>query len=282
MAESSTVLITGASGMLGRSLLARPAATGYRVRAMSHRAGAARPAAGRSPGTEWVVADLATGDGVEAAVAGIDTIIHAASDPRGDARRTDVEGTERLLAAAEAGGVRHVVYVSIVGIDRVPYPYYRRKLETEDRIRSATVPWTILRGTQFHGFMDRLFRRFARYPVAFVPKSWLGQPVHVDEFADALWDCVVAGPGRRAPDVAGPEVLRYGDMMRAWLAAQRMRKPVLNLPIWGSMAAAFRSGGVTAPGRAVGRTTWRQWLAMRYGGDVAARGHALDSVASSA
>jgi uncharacterized protein YbjT (DUF2867 family) len=272
--EPPTVLVTGASGMLGRSLLARPAAASYRVRAVSRRPN-------RSPGAEWVVADFVTGEGIDAAVDGVDVVIHAATDPRGDARRTDVEGTERLLAAAERAGVRHVVYVSIVGIDRVPYPYYRRKLETEDRIRSAPMSWTILRGTQFHDLIDGLFRRFTRYPVGFAPKSWLGQPVHVDEFADALWECVVAGPRRRAPDVAGPEVLRYGDMMRAWLAARRIRKPVLDLPLWGRMAAAFRSGGATAPGCAVGRVTWGQWLELKYGG-AAARGDALDSVARSA
>jgi uncharacterized protein YbjT (DUF2867 family) len=279
--ESPTVLVTGASGLLGRSLLARPAAARYQVRAMSRRA-PARPGGGAATGVQWVVADLATGDGVESAVAGVDTVIHAATDPRGDARRTDVEGTERLLAAAQRASVRHVVYVSIVGIDRVPYAYYRRKLETEDRIRSAPVPWTILRGTQFHDLIDFLFRRFARYPVAFLPTSWLSQPVHVDEFADALWDCVAAGPSRRAPDFAGPEVLRFGDMMRAWLAAQHMRKPMVNLPIWGSMARAFRTGGATAPGRAVGRVAWRQWLAMRYGPAAAAPGKSLDSVAKSA
>jgi uncharacterized protein YbjT (DUF2867 family) len=254
-----TVLITGASGLLGRSLLSRPAASAHKVRAMSR-----RPAA-RIAG-EWVSADLASGTGLDAAVAGVDTIIHAASDPRGDTRQTDVAGTELLLAAARRAGVRHVIYVSIVGIDRVPYPYYRHKLAAEDRIRSSPVPWTILRGTQFHDFMDFQFRRMTRFPVALVPKSWLGQPVHVDEFADALWECVVAGPSRRAPDVAGPELLRYGDMMRVWLAAQRRRKLVVNLPLRGRMAAAFRSGGATAPDHAVGRLTWEAWVRAKYGG----------------
>jgi uncharacterized protein YbjT (DUF2867 family) len=253
------VLITGASGLLGRSLLARPAALAYRVRATSRRAST------RTDG-EWVVADLATGAGLEAAVAGVDTIIHAASDPRGDARRTDVEGTELLLAAARDAGVRHIVYVSIVGIDCVPYPYYRVKLAAEDSIRSGSVPWTIVRGTQFHDFMDLLFRRMTRFPIGLVPKSWLGQPVHVDEFADSLWDCVAAGPSRRAPDVAGPEVLRYGDMVRVWLRAQGRRQLVLNLPLLGRTAAAFRGGGATEPRRAVGRLTWGEWLRPRYAG----------------
>ncbi|MFN2564619.1 MAG: SDR family oxidoreductase [Gemmatimonadaceae bacterium] len=275
MTERMTMLITGASGLLGRSLLGRPDAAGHLVRAMSRR-GAPRSAAGQAPNIEWVVADLATGAGLDAAVEGANVVIHAASDPRGDARRTDVIGTELLLAAAERAGVRHVVYVSIVGIDRVPYPYYRLKLAAEDRIRSARVPWTILRGTQFHDLMDVQFRRLARFPVVLLPKSWLGQPVHVDEFADALWACVTAGPSRRAPDVAGPEVLRYGDMMRVWLTAQRRRKLVLNLPLPGRTAGAFRRGGATAPGRAVGRLTWGAWVRAKYASATSQQQSALD------
>jgi uncharacterized protein YbjT (DUF2867 family) len=255
----SAVLITGASGLLGLSLLARPSAAGYHVRATSRRARAG------ASSVDWVLADLSTGQGLDAALSGVDTIIHAASDPRGDPQRVDVAGTELLLAAAHRAGAHHVVYVSIVGVDRVPYSYYRHKLHAEDVVRSGGVPWTILRGTQFHDLMDLRFRRFTRYPIGFLPKSWLGQPVHVDEFADALWRCVAEGPSRRAPDVAGPEVLRYGDMMRAWLAAQGRRKLVLNLPMTGRMAAAFRRGDATAPDRAVGRLTWSAWLKRRYG-----------------
>jgi uncharacterized protein YbjT (DUF2867 family) len=236
----------------------RPAASEYHVRAMSRRASG-------SGGGQWVSADLDTGKGLDTALAGVNTVIHAATDPHGDPRRTDIAGTELLLAAANGAGVRHIVYVSIVGIDRVPYPYYRHKLHAEDVVRSGSVPWTILRGTQFHDFMDFLFRRFTRFPIGGLPKSWLGQPVHVDEFADALWDCVAAGPSRRAPDVAGPEVLRYGDMMRAWLAAQGRRKLVLNLPVPGRTGEAFRTGGATAPDRAVGRLTWGAWVRAKYG-----------------
>jgi uncharacterized protein YbjT (DUF2867 family) len=259
---SSTVLITGASGLLGRRLLARSAASAYRLRGMSRRG----PAGSTDvlPGVDWLSADLATGDGMDEAVAGVDTIIHAASSPRADTRRIDVEGTRRLLATARRAGVRHVVYVSIVGIDRVPYRYYGLKLAAEEVVRAAGVPWTILRGTQFHDFMDSVFRQFARLPVGLLPKSWLGQPVHVDEFADTLWGCVAAGASGRAPDVAGPEVLRYGDMMRAWLAARGVRKPVLDLPLAGRMAAAFRRGDATAPQRAVGRLTWGEWVRARY------------------
>ena len=251
------VLVTGASGVLGRSLAGRAAAGGYVVR------GTGRGATG--PGDEWTRCNLASGEGVDAAVQDVHTIVHAASSPRGDTQRTDVQGTMRLLEAARRAGVRHVVYVSIVGIDRVPFAYYRHKLAAEREMQAGRVPWTILRGTQFHDFVDAMFAAMMKLPVGFVPGDFQSQPVHVDEFADALWECVAAGPMKRAPDVAGPQLLRFRAMVRSWKAARGIRKPVIHLPLPGVLAAALRRGDGTAPEHAVGRMTWEEWLRERYG-----------------
>jgi uncharacterized protein YbjT (DUF2867 family) len=69
--------------------------------------------------------------------------VHAASDPR-RAAEVDVEGTRRLVAAAAARSVAHLLYISIVGVDRIPHPLYRRKLAAEEIIAAGRVPWTIL------------------------------------------------------------------------------------------------------------------------------------------
>lgn len=188
----------------------------------------------------------------------------AASDPRGDTRRTDVDGTARLIAAAHRAGVVHLIYVSIVGIDRIPVAYYRHKLAAEAIVQGSAVPWTIVRGTQFHDLMDVLCGRMARFPVALVPAGFRSQPIHVAEFADAVWRCVADGPRGRSPDVAGPEILTFPEMVRSWMSAQGMHKPMLRLPIPGRAAAALRRGEGTAPAGAVGRVTWTAWLRERY------------------
>jgi uncharacterized protein YbjT (DUF2867 family) len=81
----------------------------------------------------------------------VDAIVHCASDPS-KARQTEIGGTENLLLAARAD-VPHVVYVSIVGVDRNPISYYQAKLAAERVIESSLLPWTILRATQFHEFL---------------------------------------------------------------------------------------------------------------------------------
>ncbi|CAA9298272.1 MAG: hypothetical protein AVDCRST_MAG68-194 [uncultured Gemmatimonadetes bacterium] len=258
--RSKRVLVTGASGVLGRSLLGRPAAAGYAVR------GTGRSGPPQGAGVEWARSDLATGEGLEAAVREVDTIIHAASSPRADTERIDVQGTMRLLEAARRAGVRHFLYVSIVGIDRVPFAYYRHKLAAERQVEAGRVPWTILRGTQFHDLVDGLFAGMMKLPVGFLPRDFRSQPVHVDDFADALWECVAAPPARHAPEVGGPEVLRFGEMIHSWMAAHGVKKPVLHLPLPGALATALRQGRATTPGRAVGTVTWKEWLHARYGG----------------
>ena len=148
------VLVTGGTGTLGSHVVDRLHAAGREVRVFS-----------RSGGNGRVRGDLATGDGLEAAVQGVETIVHCASSPA-RTRQVDVGGTHRLLRAAYRAGISHVLFISIVGVDRNPYyPYYRMKLETERIIERSPMPWTILRATQFHGFVLALISTLDRLPV---------------------------------------------------------------------------------------------------------------------
>src|SRR5512140_1838604 len=118
------VLITGAAGSLGRHLVSQARDAGYTVRGSGRRE---RPP--ELPGdVEWAQADLGTGQGVAQSLAGADVILHAASNAREDPQAIDVEGTRRMLQLARDARVSHVVYISIVGIDRIPTPYYQAKL----------------------------------------------------------------------------------------------------------------------------------------------------------
>ena len=107
--DQREILVTGGMGSLGRRVVDRLRAAGREVRVLSH--------SGR-PGT--VRGDLSTGENLEAAVRGVSAIVHCATNPV-KARETDVGGTELLLQEAALAGVSHVVFISIVGVDRNPY-----------------------------------------------------------------------------------------------------------------------------------------------------------------
>ncbi len=261
----SLTLITGGTGVLGSELAPRFAVAGYDVRIMSR-----RPA---PEGTtyQWAQADLATGAGLAEAVAGADLIVHCATN-NVRTKGTDVRGTQRLLEHARAAGTANLFYISIVGIDRIPFPYYKHKLTTEKLIEESGVPYSILRATQFHALLDRFLSMLVRLPFVFVPKDFKFQLIDAGEVAERMVQQAAAGPTGRLPDLGGPELLRFGDIARTWLQARRKRALLLPLPLFGRIAAGFRNGYNCAPDHADGKITWGEWLERKYGNPGSGRG----------
>ncbi|SCG55633.1 SDR family oxidoreductase [Micromonospora humi] len=257
------VLVTGATGRLGRVAVPRLRDEGFSLRAVSRRPGAG---GGDGDGVEWMAADLATGAGLAEAVAGTDAVLHLASSPNRRTHEIDVLGTRRLTVAAGHAGVRHLVYVSIVGVDRVPLGYYRHKLAAEQVVAAGPVPWSVLRATQFPGFLAELLAGASRLGPVLGDPAVLAQPVDPGEVADRLAMLLRAGPSHRVADFGGPEVLRFDEAARSWLAARRSRRPLLPVRIPGRLGRELRAGALTTTATPTGTRTWADHLAHTYGG----------------
>ncbi len=255
-----TVLVTGGTGVLGRELVPRLAAAGHTVRIMSR---GPRPA-GADEALQWAQADLETGQGLADAITGAEVIVHAASSPRRRTWQADVEGTRRLLAAADGAGTGRLFYISIVGVDRIPFGYYKAKLAAEKLIEESGVPWSVLRATQFHSLIDMFLRMLIRLPVGLLPGDFQFQPIDAGEVAERMVQHLAGGAAGRLPDIGGPQVRSFGDLAGAWLKARGKRALVLPLPLPGRAASGFRRGYNCTPGHADGRITWEEWLAQRY------------------
>ncbi|UOY02730.1 SDR family oxidoreductase [Blastococcus sp. PRF04-17] len=183
------VLVTGGTGRLGQHLLGPLQAAGHTVRQMSRR--------GTGPG--GVRGDLATGRDLGTALAGAEVVVHAATGyPGGDPWEVDVAGTRRVVQAADRERLRHLVYVSIVGVDRIPFGYYRAKFAAEQVLLASGLPVTLLRVTQFHDLVDFLLDSARKGPVLPVPMGWRVQPVDAGEVAAHVVE-VVSGPPAAAP-----------------------------------------------------------------------------------
>ncbi|GAA0540830.1 epimerase [Saccharopolyspora subtropica] len=249
-----TILVTGGTGTLGRVVVQRLLDAGREVRVLSRRP---RPASHLPH--EWVTGDLRTGAGTDAAVSGVDTIVHCATT----LGRKDVVVTRRLAEAALRHGTPHLVYISIAGIEQVPLPYYRSKLEAERVVVDSGLPWTILRTTQFHDLVAKMteVQRFS--PVIAVLAGVSFQPIDVREVADRLAELALGAPAGRVPDMGGPEIRSHRDLARAVLRATGRRRLLLPLRLPGATFAGYRSGGHLIPGRAVGRITFDEFLAGR-------------------
>lgn len=243
----TTILVTGGTGTLGRLVSARLRADGHEVRVLSRHA------------PDHPVDLREGGAALDAAMAGVDTVVHCASSPRGG----DERAAAHLIAAARRAGARHLVYISIVGVDRVPYRYYRTKLAVEKLVEQSGLGWTVLRATQFHDLLVQAFQALAKVPVMLLPAGVSDQPVEVAEVADRLAELAVGEPAGRVDDMAGPEVRTVESLARAFLTASGRRCAVLNLRLWGAAYRSFRAGDHLASERAVGKGTFEDYLATR-------------------
>ncbi|MFF2572129.1 SDR family oxidoreductase [Streptomyces sp. NPDC058084] len=248
----TTILVTGGTGTLGRLVTERLRAAGHEVRVLSRHA------------QPYAVDLREGGPGLDAALDGVDTVVHCASTPRGG----DEQAARHLVGAARRAGVRHLVYISIVGVDQVPFGYYTTKLAVERIVEESGLGWTILRATQFHDLVLQVLEYAAKLPVMPLPAGVSDQPIDVGEVADRLCALAVGDPAGRVADMGGPEVRAFPDLARAYLRASGRRRGLLNVPLAGKAYRAFRAGGHLAPERADGRITFEQYLSTRPGARV--------------
>jgi len=257
---TSPILVTGGTGSLGRHVVPLLRAAGRDVRILSR--------SDREPadGIEYAVGDLATGEGVEAAVAGVETVVHCAGSAKGD----DEKARHLVRAAAAAGAKPHLVYISVVGADRIPvvsgvdrtmFGYFAAKRAAELVVAESGLPWTTLRATQFHDLTLATVKAMAKLPVVPVPAGFRVQTVDTGEVAARLVELALGGPAGLVPDLGGPRVYGMNELVCSYLAAAGKHRLLMPLRLPGKAARAYRDGANLTPDCAVGRRTWEEFLA---------------------
>jgi uncharacterized protein YbjT (DUF2867 family) len=254
-------LVTGGTGTLGRLVVPRLQAAGVDVRVLSRHSQEA------TTGIDFMTGDLAAGQGIEAAVAETGIILHLAGRMKGNE-----DETRRLVEAASHAGTQHLIYISVVGADRIPiisgidramFGYYGSKLAAEQVVARSGLRWTTLRATQFHESMVKLVEQMAKMPVVPVPAGWRFQPIDAGEVADRLVELALGAPSGQVPDIAGPHVYEMAELVRTYLHANGKHRLILPVRLPGQANRVFRAGANLAPNRAVGRRTWEDVLAGR-------------------
>src|SRR5215203_2519902 len=200
-AMTSPILVTGGTGTLGRLVVRRLRDAGCDLRVLSRRSHKS------GDGIEFMTGDLATGEGVEAAVDGIETIVHLAGSAKGEEDKA-----RNLVQAASRAAAPHLVYISVVGAERIPvvsgvdramFGYFASKRAAEKVIEDSGLPWTTLRATQFHDLMLMVAQALAKLPVVPVPAGFRVQPVDADEVAARLVELTLGEPAGLVPDMGG-------------------------------------------------------------------------------
>ncbi|CAM3230750.1 NAD(P)H-binding protein [Prescottella defluvii] len=251
-------LVAGGTGVAGRSVVAELLRRGEPVRVLSRRGGTA------GNGLEHATADLISGEGLAAALDGVDVVIDTTDGKTRGTRAVLTTGAANLLAAAREAGVSRAVLLSIVNVDRGAFAYYRAKTRQERLYADAPLPTQVVRATQFHEFVPMICAPASK--VGLIP-AFTGtrfQPIDTTDVARALVDA--AGTAAVSDDpttVGGPEILTMREMALAWKAATGARGRVTTLPLPGSMGTFWRNGSNLVPDNHFGTVTFDRWLAAQ-------------------
>ncbi|NNC12224.1 NAD(P)H-binding protein [Planctomonas sp. JC2975] len=262
------VLVTGGAGTLGTMVVDRLRDRGRTVRVVSRRG------SGPRDDVEYVAGDLETGSGVADAVAGVDTIIHCAGSQKGDG-----EKARRLVEAARAAGIRHLVYISVAGADRIPvhsktdhamFEYFAQKREGELVIEKSGIPFTTLRATQFFELVLPVAESVAKLPVVPLPKKLRVQPIAANEVAGRLVALAEGAPAGYVPELGGPRVYTSHELVREYLRSEGRHRLIMSVGLPGGAAKAVLHDAIISKGAERGTATWEEFLAHRRAAAVGA------------
>jgi uncharacterized protein YbjT (DUF2867 family) len=262
------ILVTGGTGTLGQLVVQGLRDKDCKLRILSRQSHQSAP---DEEGIEYVKGDLSTGEGIEAAMEGVEIIVHCAGSSKGD----EVKASNLVRAATRAGSNgRHLVYISVVGADQIPmvsgldramFGYFASKLAAERIIAESGLPWTTLRATQFHELLLLVAQQLVKLPLIPVPAGFKFQPIAAGEVAARLVELALGTPSGLVAEMAGPKVYSLAELLRQYLRLTHQHR--LLLPVWmpGKAARAFKAGANLVPERAVGPQTWEEFLAERLG-----------------
>ncbi|KAA3450847.1 epimerase [Mesorhizobium sp. SARCC-RB16n] len=265
----ANILVTGGTGHLGHNLVPALTVSGHAVRLLARKAGVDRS-------LEWALGDLATGEGIEEALGGIDTVIHAATlspiarrgmrpiDFFSSPSDVDVEGTRRLLAACQRADISHFIFVSIVGLDFSTLPYSRVKLAGEQLVRASPLSWSVIRATPFFYLLAQMLTGLRWLPVWPLPTS-PSNPVDTRDVASYLAQAVSDGERGVRPQIGGPEVMPFSTFARQYRDALGLRRLILPFPVSRKISLAL---GLVETSERLGERTWKAWLSEQGGGSA--------------
>lgn len=233
------VLVTGATGYIGGYVSRRLLAEGHEVVGLARRAAAQDPA-----GTRSAPGDVSTGEGLAAAMRGVDAVIHLVgiiAEQRGATfENVHVDGTRNVLAAAAAAGVARFVHMSALGAHaQAESSYQRTKGAAEELVRASGLDWTIMRPSLVIGVGDAFFGQTLKQLVTLPPiipvvgtGAYPFRPVWVEDVATAFVSALSQGAAvGRSLDLTGPTEYSLRELLVMIRDLLRPGKPLVNVPL---------------------------------------------------
>ena len=236
MPAMKKILITGATGFIGKALTRHFSETEYQIKVLIHPT-RKTPDLPKGIPVEAAVSGLNDTRGLRAALSGVEIVYHLASQEalgaRGDLLSTDIQGTKNLVEAAEESGVERFFYLSHLGADRASaYPVMTAKAIAEDHIQKSSLDYTIIRTGIVYGPNDRftvpLAKLIRSVPLVFpLPDQGdtLLQPLWIEDLANILtWSLDNPKTKRELFEIGGPEQLSFHDIILIMLEVMEIQR----------------------------------------------------------
>jgi uncharacterized protein YbjT (DUF2867 family) len=245
------IVVIGGGGLIGKKVVKN-------LRQQGHEVVAASPSTG---------VDTVTGEGLAQAIAGAQVVVDVANAPSWEDKAVlaffETSG-RNLLAAEAAAGVGHHVALSVVGTDRLlASGYFRAKMAQENLIKASTIPYTIVRATQFFEFVAGIAQPATEGQTVRLPPV-LMQPIVSDDVAAVVAETALGEPLNGMIEVAGPEPIRQDELVRQFLKATGDARTVITDPKALYYGIAVNDQSLT-PGDhpRLGPTRFTDWLTRK-------------------
>ena len=235
------ILLTGATGFIGKALTRHFSETDFQIRALIHPSSKS-PDLPKGIPVEAFVSGLNDLRGLQAALVGVDIVYHLASEEalgaRGDLLGTDIQGTRNMVQAAEEAGVERFIYLSHLGADRASaYPVMTAKAIAEDHIRKSGLDFTIFRTGVVYGPQDRFTTSLSNLirgiPLIFpLPDKGdtLLQPLWIEDLANILlWTLDNPKTKRELYEIGGPEQLSFREIISTLLNVMGLKRTLVSI-----------------------------------------------------
>jgi uncharacterized protein YbjT (DUF2867 family) len=246
--EIMKIVVIGGTGLIGSKVVEK-------LKQKGHEAIAAAPNTG---------VNTITGEGLKAAMAGTQIVIDLANSPSFEDQAVlnffQTSGRNLLAAEAAAGGIRHHVALSIVGIDRSDNGYFRAKVAQEKLIENSGIPYTIIRSTQFLDFLGAIATSSADGNTVRISPG-LFQPIAADDVATFVVDVALAAPQNGIVEIAGPERAPFNEIVGRYLKAVGDPREVVSDPEARYFGGRVEERSLVPLGEArLGRIGFDEWL----------------------
>jgi uncharacterized protein YbjT (DUF2867 family) len=242
------IVVIGGTGLIGSKVVANLKQKGHEVLAAAPNTGI----------------NTITGEGLKEAMAGTQEVIDLANSPSFEDKAVleffETSGRNLLAAEAAAGGVRHHVALSIVGIDRSDNGYFRAKLAQEKLIKTSGIPYTIIRSTQFMEFLRGIAASSADGDTVRISPG-LFQPIAAEDVAAIVADVALAAPRNGIVEIAGPERAPFSEIVARYLKAVGDPRKVVSDPEARYFGSRVEERSLVPLGEArLGRIGFDEWL----------------------